>query len=273
MDRGVGIIAVSVVRDVSGWLTGTRGPRCDVGVPIPVAIRVAVVGTEGHSLVNLPVAVVVLAIAGFDGVWVDRCIVVVAVSVVRDVAGRGRTGRGGACRIPVSVPVYVFVVGSRTSGRVSTGTVIINTVVTVRIVRDIAVRGHAGLSRFAGVAIPILVRVAVVGLGVIRCLPVAVVIDLISADFCNAWVDGGVGVVAVSSIGHISVRRGTGDSRLLRISVSVAVRIFVGGLQGSLVDLIVAVVIRAVTDLASTRTDRFILIVAVPASGNIAVGG
>ena len=212
---------------------------------------------------------------------------VVTVSVVERVARRRRARlcRGGACA-PL-VPVRIQVVGGEEELVHHAIAIIVQTVagfvdarmdrgivvVTVRIVRDIAVRGHAGLSRFAGVAIPILVRVAVVGLGVIRCLPVAVVIDLISADFCNAWVDGGVGVVAVSSIGHISVRRGTGDSRLLRISVSVAVRIFVGGLQGSLVDLIVAVVIRAVTDLASTRTDRFILIVAVPASGNIAVGG
>src|SRR3989339_934412 len=97
MDGRVGIVAVGVVRDVASRLQ-TGCCRWFRRVSVPVSVRVAVVGTEGHSLVDLPIAILVHSVTGLRNTRMDGRIFVVAIGAAGDVASRFVASQTGGDR-------------------------------------------------------------------------------------------------------------------------------------------------------------------------------
>ncbi len=285
---GVAVVAVSRAGGVARRDRARERRRR--GHPVGVAVRVAVerrsAGRPG--LVDLRVAVVVVAVAGLNAVRVDRDLGVVAVVVVRRVAGRRATRLHGVTSAE-GVGVGVLVVRVRCALIGGTIAVVILPVahlrgagedgavpiVAVLAVRDESDRGRTGTDRRTEVSeeIPI-------GVGVERDHVDRVLVDLRVAVIAHpvapllgARVDRDVAVVAVAGAGDVPDRRRAGDLRAIRITVRVGVRVEVPGRstgRAGLVDLRVTVVVDRVADLARTRTNRDIPVVAVASEGDVA---
>ena len=245
---GVGVVAVRIIGDV----TRRSGAILDrIGrVAIPVAVRI---GVEGglHPFVDLPVAVVVDAVADLRCCRVDRrvCVVAIQVGRVHQFIGRLEArGSGTGCRdytgcIPVVILVFI--------------------------------PGLEGMDRRVVVVAVDRVEVGELGGQFITFRPftarhgyisaVAVIVHIVVPALIRKLI--GVGVVAVRIVGDVTRRSGAILDCIGRVAVTVAVRIGVEGGLHPFVDLSVAVVVDAVADLCCCRVDRRVCVVAIQVGG------
>ena len=232
VDRGVAVVAVGVVHRVaSGHVAGARCRTSAVAVAVGVKVEVGLgcVRSGGVRVVRERVAVFVgvACVADFSRGWVDRCVAVVAVGVVRHTANGLDAGeharpcakeiavaveieRGRVDRLEVALGFAVTVVVDAIVGAVldSAGVgrgVAVVAINRARQRREIARVGRAGAeegSRVDRVAVEILITVEgdLVGCvgGDLSRIAVAVIVDgCIRAEFRSAGVDRTFAVVAV----------------------------------------------------------------------------
>ena len=188
MNGRVGVIAVH------------RRPTAVLGV-IAVAVRVGA-GRAGAALVNLSVAVVVFSVAAdLVRVGIDFSVGVVAVDaliegVVATALGveavfiRVGAGRGSAVLVDPSVAVIVDAVVADFRHPGADGGI------------GVIAVDHRSATAFGIIAVAIRVS-AGRNLAAFIDLGIAVVIDVITAGLCPAWINGGIGVVAVGVVGYI----------------------------------------------------------------------
>ncbi len=279
---GVGIVAVQVVLHVSEWRR--TGNERDQRIAESVAVRVAEPGgrIDRVVLVDLPVAVVVEAVADFRGAWErdDACVVTVgrvvdeaigllalhelgraAVAVAVEIGvPRGHVDRVG---VDIAVAVVVEAVADLDSTRMR-GRVL---VVAVRVVGDVLADRRAGVLRDERIAEAVLVLVGVIGrLDALVDLPVAVVVNVV-AHLGLAGVDVLVLVGAVVRALRVAQRLhaalDTHDRITATESVAICILVPDGRVLGLVVHLPVAVVVRAVADFGRAGVGVRVGVVAV----------
>jgi hypothetical protein len=297
----VGVVAVGVVAHVArGGIALGRGARRRVTVAIGVCVRIPVrVGADVDTrvvVVDVPVAVVVHAVADLRRNGIDVDIVVVAVCGVAHVARRLATRIHGARTVTVAISVGVGVEG-RVGTRVHAGVVIVDVAIAVVVhaVADFARRRTDGTVTI--IAVPVGRHVARGGIAVqpvgtgavavgvpirverglrarvgarIRIIrhAVAVLVGVRAVtDLGRVGADGRVAVVAVISVVGVAAGLTAARGRRRRsVAVSIAVRVLppldrigrIGLVRGA-----IAVVVCPVTQLRRRRVDVPVGVVAV----------
>ena len=292
------VVAVGVVEHVArGRRAGLhRGGR----LAVPVAVRIAVVVRRVRgTIVHRTVAVVVDAVAGLGGAGVHVRVGVVAVGVVEHSARRLRAGRivVGAVAESVTIRVGVPVAPHGVVGGVA---VIVDAVVAdlgfagvhvdvgivaVGLTGDVARGGLAGILGDGRATEPVTVHVGVPGgvgarVDVARCradvvvidATVTVVVDATIADLDGPGADVRVGVVAVGVLRDVAHRLDARVHAVVLVSEAVGVLVGVPGLDETLVDLAVAVVVGPVAGLGGAGVHVRIEVVAVSEVGDVPIG-
>ena len=327
VDSGVAVVAVGVVGHVPARSAARGGGHRRVAVRVAVAVAVVGSGQTvihaavavvveavanfgvpgefgGVAVVAVPatgidavavavvdiddaVAVVVLAIAPLGIARVDIVVRVIAVGVVRGVAGRLTAGQDADGSVAVAIVVAVREPGERIHGAFIDGafTVVVFAVarlhrrgvdgpvgvVAVGVDRAVAGAGIGALGGPAARPVPIAVRVGVVDgdREVLVRTAVAVVVHVV-ADLCGSRVDGGGGVVAVGGVGHVANGLVAGEGGGIRIAVRVSIEILVPSelVRGVFVDGVFAIVVHPVAHFRVTGVGVCVGVVAVLARGN-----
>jgi len=224
VDRGLGVIAVAVTRDVPRRLQTSRLHTASAACPITIAIAIAIPdGDRGTVLVNAAIAVVVDAVTLLDGARIDAGFGVIAVPrdrrpnesrVVRDFGATGRRGSTAGTPVPIVIQILV----QRVEGQTFVGAAI------AVIVGAVAGLGGAGIDGgIAIIAVHVVVETVVIRVIVGRCrgrggdwrrrggrrsgviaveiAAVAVLIHTILTDLESTGIGRGIVVVAVDLIG------------------------------------------------------------------------
>jgi len=272
-------VAVAVVVDsVAGAVVAAElvHPRIDVRVTVVAVLegRVVAAGCVRVSihvevLVDEEIAVVVETVAELGRARIDGTVRVVAVvalvRAVEIVVDAHVTLRAAL----VDVAVAVVVESVAELGR--TGEHGVAVVVAVAADGGVACRRDAGLTCVRRDSVAVAVAVAVVGvLHTLVDRAVAVVVSAV-ADLRRARIVLCLAVVAVVGVRDVAGRHRTGERGVGGISVAVAVGIGVEGGLHPFVDVAVAVVVGAVTDLRCARIDVRPAVVAVVVIGDISV--
>ena len=107
IDCGVDVVAVGIVKNVARRLD--EGFLGNVRVSESVGVGVQIVGRTVCTLVDLAVAVVVLAVADLRSARIDVCIAVVAVSIVGNIPLRGTRCHYHVVGVPVSIGIRISI--------------------------------------------------------------------------------------------------------------------------------------------------------------------
>ncbi len=277
---GVAVVAVITARDEP---VARRGARSATRSPVTVVVVVLVVGDGVARFVDLPVAVVVHAVAGLGRAGLDRSVRVVAVTALDGVVARLGTGVRDEPVHAVAVAVHVQVPDDDASRTIIHDTV----AVVVDAVADLGLAGRPrevvvvaigarrdvprGLGARRGGAvhrtadrIAVLVREVHAARALVHDV-VAVVVDGV-ADLGLAGRPREVVVVAVvvargEPLGLGARRDGTVHATAGRVTVHI--RVPGAGARCAVVHQVVAVVVLAVAGFRRAGVDRDVVVLAI----------
>ncbi len=280
VDRGVGVIAVGIDRDVPSRL----GTGHLAGVVIPIAVPVDVRVPDrlvDCATVDVAVAVVVHTVALLIRARVHPGDGVVTVRGVGDVPSRHIAVLNGVGHVSVAVPVGVRVPGGRDLVDLTVAVVVdavaqlVGTGIhsRVRVVTVIAAgvpthRDVTGDEGIAPIAMPIQVGIGIPGERVDGAVlvghAIAVVVHAV-ALLVRAREDPRVGVVTVRGVGDVAAGLITGIGGFIHVPIVVSIGIRVPDrlVDRSTVDVAVAVVVDAVALLVHTGFDPSVGVVTV----------
>lgn len=302
VDRGVGVVAVGRVRHGS---RGSRAGRARAGSAVAVGVDVVVPVDRVDAGVGIgdPIAVVVRAIAVLVGAGEARRVAVIAVGGVGDVALRlvalGDRGSRGVAEV-VAVGVRVPGAGIGAGAGIDHAVAVVVDVVAdlgragvhadvgvVAVAHHVDVADRLVAGERAGARVGVLEALApsvAIGVGVpgqdVEAVvrvggPVAVVVQAV-AYLVGVRADGGVGVIAVTTLLDETVGGAGGERAGVVIAVAVGVIVVPQdqdvGVAVGLVDHAVAVVVQAVADLGRARVDQRVVVVAVAGLGHVVLG-
>jgi hypothetical protein len=160
------------------------------GTSIARAI-IPITTTARCSLINLPIAIVIHAVAGLRSAWANGRTAIVTVATIGHISIGSSTGLGGNLSIPISIPIGILIEGGLPSFVDLAITVVIRPVtdfgragmygriaiVTIGVIGDIRSRRCACVSTDRGIAEAIAIGILIEsGYGPLIDLTIAVII-------------------------------------------------------------------------------------------------